>query len=297
MNNFKETLNNKIKIVDKKLAEYIYSLTNVPKTLLDSMSYSVMAGGKRIRPILMLSSYELFKKQDDMIWSFAIAVELIHTYSLIHDDLPCMDNDDYRRGKLTNHKVFGENIAVLAGDALLNQAMELMIKTVKTQGNLFEGITAIEYIFESVGSSGMIAGQCADIESEKMKTFDETYLKYIQENKTAKLINASFVSGGILAGVDKKTADVLFEYSNSIGLAFQIMDDILDVIGDKNKLGKSVGKDASSNKLTYPKIYGLEKSKQIAMQNIEKAKTAINSLNKNSKFLCDLADFIVDREI
>lgn len=297
MNEFKQDFKNKIEYVDDKLKGYMNSLKDIPDTLFKAMEYSVLAGGKRIRPILMMSSYELFKERDELIEDFAVAIELIHTYSLIHDDLPCMDNDDYRRGKLTNHKVFGENIAVLAGDALLNQSMELMLNRIASAEDKKAGVNAMKFIYESVGSKGMIAGQCADIESETMLEPNEKFLHYIQENKTAKLINASFVSGGILAGVSENDLELLYKYSNSIGLAFQIMDDILDVIGNEKQLGKSVGKDKDQNKLTYPKIYGLDKCREIAQENINFAKNSINKLNKDTKFLCDLADFIIDREI
>ncbi len=229
-----------------------------PETLRSAMMYSLMAGGKRLRPVLMLTTANSLGADVNNMMPVAAAIEMIHTYSLIHDDLPAMDNDDYRRGKLTNHKVYGEAMAILAGDALLTKAFELMT-TASIDNNLSPQsvLITIQEIAKAAGAVGMVGGQVADMEAEALTpTIDQ--LRYIHEHKTGDLLTVSVRAGAILCNASDQQLTALTTYAKNIGLAFQIQDDILDIIGDENKLGKPIGSDMRKNKMTYPALKGIE---------------------------------------
>lgn len=295
---FNEQLDRHIHKIETHLREFLHSgdTTNIPKVILESMEYSLMAGGKRLRPILLIEAAKSVGSNVEKVMPLACAIEMIHTYSLIHDDLPIMDNDDYRRGKLTNHKVFGEAVALLAGDALLNYSFEIMLNHVpKDKDEMRQYIIAIQEISFAAGIQGMIGGQVKDLECEGQKMDLET-LQYIHANKTGALIRASVRAGAIAGGGEKNQLDSLTIFGEKIGLAFQIVDDILDVIGDEKKLGKVVGSDAKNHKLTYPAIYGLEKSKKMVDKLLKDALKEIEIFGEKSEFLGKLGNFICKRD-
>ncbi|RMD46019.1 MAG: polyprenyl synthetase family protein [Aquificota bacterium] len=265
----------------------------VPEKLFDAMSYSLNAGGKRLRPILILESAKAVGKEtiDDIV-DIAVASEFIHTYSLIHDDLPAMDNDDLRRGKPTCHKVYGEAIAILAGDGLQSYAFEMISS--KKDISAEKLVRVINALSHGTGVYGMVGGQAADILHEKEGSFSD--IEFIHTHKTAKFIQSCCRIGAILADAKIEEEEALSNYGLYIGMAFQIQDDILDEIGDENKLGKRTKKDKEKNKLTYPSVFGLEKSKKMAKEYIEKAKEEIKIL-KYPDILSEIADFIIDREV
>lgn len=263
--NFKEELEQKVKIVDEIILKFSPSSIKNQELLSQSMNYSIKAGGKRIRPLLMHEIYALNNGKEEDIHYFMTALELIHTFSLIHDDLPAIDNDDYRRGKLTNHKIYGDAIAILAGDALLNYAYELISKLLVNtdQNNYTKIIKAFNILATKTGINGMIGGETCDVENEKNNsTLNKDQLMYIYENKTAALIQASLMIGGILAGLDENKINNLEQAGYNIGIAFQIQDDILDVIGNFEEIGKPVGSDEKNNKETYVTLYSLEESQE-----------------------------------
>lgn len=261
--------------------------------LAEAMEYSLLAKGKRLRPILCLCACEAVGGQKETALAAALALESIHTYSLIHDDLPGMDNDDYRRGKLTNHKVFGEALAILAGDALLTMAFEVLGKYgIK---NPVKAWQMSKILSERAGAGGMCAGQCADILAENQHISPEE-LNYIHEHKTADLIIAALLLGATAAGADEKEMAALEKYGEYFGLAFQITDDILDVTGDAEKLGKEVGSDDKNHKVTFVSAYGLTGAEKMAAASVAKAKEAVLSLNGKTDHLLWLADFLLSRE-
>lgn len=261
------------------------------------MRYSIFAGGKRLRPILTLKTCEMISGGFKKAMKIALGVEMIHTYSLIHDDLPAMDNDDFRRGKPTNHKVFGEDIAILAGDGLLNLAYETMLDGIPLNETNYERyILAIKEISKSAGVFGMIGGQTVDIQL-KDNIAEKEKLEFIHKNKTSALIEASIVSGALVAGANQEQIKHLKTYGQAIGLCFQIRDDILDKIGDEKLLGKKIGSDEINHKLTYLSLYGLDKS----ISEIQKLNTkAIESLSifneKESIFFTELANYLAYRK-
>jgi geranylgeranyl diphosphate synthase type II len=279
-----------------KIEEFINSYFNPPVTpsmLHESVLYSLTAGGKRLRPILCISSYESCGGKED-ITAYATAIEFIHTYSLIHDDLPAMDNDDLRRGKPTNHKIFGEAIAILAGDGLLTEAFRILsnpeyanVKPI----NLLKVISEISY---SAGLYGMVGGQAYDLISEG-KEPDKEVVEFIHLNKTAKLISASVKSGAILADAEDEKIKRMETYGLSIGLAFQIVDDILDIEGTTEQLGKPKGSDEKKGKMTYPRVYGIESSKEKAKNLIEQALGEIEIFGPKAEPLREIAKYIVKR--
>lgn len=272
-------------------------IDNVPKVLTDSMQYSLLAGGKRIRSVLAIAVYEAFGKPIEEILPVAINIELLHTYSLIHDDLPAMDNDDYRRGKLTNHKVFGEAMAILAGDGLLTHAFGNMAKALKDFSNipLNSALQILEEFAQYTGATGMVGGQVVDLQANQSCTSFEDLL-YIHTHKTGDLIVFSIRLGAILAGATNDQLERLTEFGRKIGFAFQIQDDILDVIGDTVKLGKKVGSDENNNKVTYPYFKGIEASKLEVQELTEAAKNAIKDIGIDTNNLYALADFLIYRE-
>ena len=271
-----------------ELYKKIDNLVGIEKTLHEAMKYSVKAGGKRFRPVLMLMTAKALDVSFDLLMPYAIAIEFIHTYSLIHDDLPAMDNDDYRRGKLTNHKVYGEAMAILAGDALLNLAYETLLRTSKTICD----INASRLLSLYAGASGMISGQALDILNENNKDATEEVLKNIHYNKTGKLILASILIPSCFAG--DNYFDELKNYGENLGLLFQITDDLLDVVSTFENLGKSLNKDENSNKLTFVSLYGLDGAKERAKKIYEDA-VAYASLVPNSEYLEQLAYMVYSR--
>jgi len=292
---FKEQLNKYIELVDVHLSSYFDYENGYNNTLIESMKYSLFAGGKRLRPILALAAYDLFGKDIGEIMPYACALEMIHTYSLIHDDLPAMDNDDYRRGKLTNHKVYSEGVAILAGDGLLNYSFEIMLENALKQKNLYPHIRSIKEIANSAGIDGMIGGQVVDLESEN-KTIKEEILNYIHINKTAALITAPLKVGAIIGGAKEEDIKNMEQIGLNLGLAYQIQDDILDVIGDENKLGKSIGSDMEKHKSTYPSLIGLESSIKRVKELTENVNSLLKPYNERSNFLLDLSNYLMQRE-
>ncbi|MBU5590747.1 polyprenyl synthetase family protein [Clostridium sp. MSJ-4] len=259
----------------------------------EAMYYSVNNGGKRIRPILNILIYKLYNNDYKEILPLASAIEMIHTYSLIHDDLPCMDDDDIRRGKPTNHKVFGEAIAILAGDALLNEAMNILFSLCLTKDKSF--LEASYFVAQSSGAEGMIGGQVVDILGEG-KSISKEELNYMHDKKTGALIRASILSAAIAANAPKEQIHILEEYARGLGLAFQIKDDILDVVGDENLLGKSINKDMKSEKSTFVTTYGLEKCKKMCNDITHKCIENLKSLNLDTKDLEKLTIDLLNRE-
>ncbi|OXX85023.1 farnesyl-diphosphate synthase [Paraclostridium benzoelyticum] len=293
--NFKEELKNRVANIEDLLNDYMPKVEGYQKTIFDSMNYSLKAGGKRLRPILTLEACKLVGGNEKDAYPFAVAIEMIHTYSLIHDDLPALDNDDLRRGRKTNHKVYGEAMAILAGDGLLNYAYEIMLRESLSKGEPEKYLKAINEIAKASGIYGMIGGQVVDIESEG-KSIDMEKLDFIHMNKTAAIIIGCMRAGAIIGGASEEELENVTKYAKNIGLSFQIVDDILDIVGDEAKLGKKVGSDIDNEKSTYPSLIGLEKSKETANKLIAEAKMSIDYINKESEFLNNLADYIVDRE-
>ena len=284
-------LNNK-EIIDGYLMRLAGIQGEIPATLYHSMHYSMSAGGKRIRPILSIASCEAVGGILEDVISAAIAIELIHTYSLIHDDLPAMDNDDLRRGKPTNHKVFGEATAILAGDGLLTMAFSILSED---KGGFERRIRIIHEIAIAAGSEGMVGGQQLDIENEGKK-IDAAALEELHRRKTGALILAAVRAGGISGGASEMQLQALTDYGKKTGLAFQIADDILDVEGDVEDVGKSTGKDAKQRKNTYPAILGLAQSKMLAGQLVNEAITSLDSFDDKADPLRMIAGYIIDRK-
>jgi len=292
---FKTKLQEWSNLVNDALQDYIRKKEGPGSDIYDAMKYSLMAGGKRLRPVLALAVCELLNGDRNEVLPFACAIEMIHTYSLIHDDLPAMDNDDYRRGKLTNHKVYGEAIAILAGDALLNLAFEVMLASM-AENNACPGgkIKAMHLIAESSGAKGMIRGQVIDLESEGKAIPKET-LEYMHKCKTGALIKAPVLAAAVICGASSLEYDKLSEYAENIGLAFQIKDDIMDVKGNREEMGKAAGSDAASNKTTYVTLYGADEAEKMLYKLIKKAVNALGCFGERADFLRDLAIYIGDR--
>lgn len=293
----KPYLEQKAALIEAELLESLPSIWNIPDSLRESMMYSLMAGGKRLRPILVLATVEALKGSTEAALPVACAVEMIHTYSLIHDDLPAMDNDDYRRGKLTNHKVYGEAMAILAGDALLTHAFYSIVQSYRAYDVPAEQIVEIiEDLSKLSGAPGMVGGQAADMLGEQGITGLEQ-LEYIHLHKTSDLIVFSLKAGGHLAGATPKQLQALEKFGQHIGLAFQIQDDILDLIGDEQKLGKPVKSDEKQKKVTYPYFVGVEASKDKVAQLTEQGKQAIIQAGfPQPERLLELADYLTQRD-
>lgn len=292
---FKDELNEIIEKVNVKLDSAL-PIEDLPqKRVTEAMRYSVEAGGKRLRPVLAVSVSRLLEGKDEEILPYAVAIELIHTYSLIHDDLPCMDDDDLRRGKPTNHKVFGEAMAVLAGDGLLNKAFEVMVDASIKCSNQSNALKTIEYIARASSNYGMLGGQVIDMENENKKvTVNE--LENMHNLKTGALISAAVMAPALFYNVDDAYRIALEKYAKNLGLAFQVKDDILDVEGNKEILGKNIGSDDINGKTTYISIYGLEKSKEILDKLTQEAINAIEIFGEKAYFLKELADYLLKRE-
>ena len=292
---FKNVLKEKIDYVETLLNEYMPKEEGYQQTIMKAMNYSLKAGGKRLRPILTLESCKIVGGREEDVIPFAMAIEMIHTYSLIHDDLPALDNDDLRRGKPTNHKVFGDGMATLAGDALLNYAFEIMLSSSIDKKDPNKYLKAINEIAKHAGIYGMIGGQVVDVESEN-KIIDKDKLDFIHLNKTAAMIIGCMRAGAIIGGASDEELEKITKYGENIGLSFQIVDDILDITGEEVKLGKPIGSDIENHKSTYPSLLGLEKSREIARQLIEEAKSSIDGLSSEIDFLNQLGDYIISRD-
>lgn len=291
----KEYLKSRQKILDIELKRLLPKTTVYPQTIRKSMRYSTFAGGKKLRPILCMAACESFGGSYKKALPFACVLEMIHTYSLIHDDLPAIDNDDLRRGMPTNHKIFGEAMAILAGDALLTMAFKISSgkEAVKAIG-AGRALRITHEIAHYAGVDGMVGGQVADIESEH-KEVPAKRVTFIHMNKTAALITASVRAGAIAAGCREKIIQKLTVFSEKIGLAFQITDDILNVEGDEQIIGKSVGSDAKLGKATYPAVFGLEKSRQIALKLVRDSMDMLDSVKPKTFYLKEIAGLIVAR--
>ncbi|MGD1903947.1 MAG: geranylgeranyl diphosphate synthase CrtE [Geitlerinemataceae cyanobacterium] len=265
-----------------------------PEKIYESMRYSLLAGGKRLRPLLCLATCEMMGGTREAAMPTACALEMVHTMSLIHDDLPAMDDDDYRRGRLTNHKVYGDDVAILAGDGLLAYAFEYIAK--ETQGVSADRLLdVVQCLGHAVGAAGLVGGQIVDLESEGKTDVPIETLNFIHNHKTAALLEACVVSGGTLAGASDDDAARLTRYARNIGLAFQIIDDILDITASSEELGKTAGKDVAAQKTTYPSLLGLEESKRRATALIEEAKAELEPYGQRADSLKAIADFIGSR--
>lgn len=283
------------RMIERNLEKYIVYKEPHPKRIYDAMRYSLMAGGKRLRPAMFLMTAKICGLSYKNAMPAACSLEMIHTYSLIHDDLPAMDNDDLRRGKPTNHKKFDEATAVLAGDALLTRAFEILLAPAKKSAvKTKNAAAAAGIIAKAAGSRGMIGGQMADMIYEKKKA-DKKALDYIHRHKTGALITASVEAAAVLAGDKPANIRNFRKYGEKIGLAFQIIDDILDRTGDPERLGKTKGKDKKSGKTTYLSLYGMETSAKEASKLILEAKKYLSKINRNTEKLEKLAEYFISR--
>ena len=289
----KSYLTSRQKAVDRALDRFIPNESTPPATIHKAMRYSLFAGGKRLRPILCLAAAEACQAKMAVALPFACAVECIHTYSLIHDDLPSMDNDDLRRGRATCHKAFGEGIAILAGDALLTIAFEIVAQA--RDSSRYDLRKTLREVAVAAGSQRLIAGQVADLEAEGRR-INRKQLRYIHENKTAALLTSSIRLGAMAANATSKQLLAATAFGQALGLAFQVIDDILDVTQTSEKLGKSAGKDAAANKATYPAVIGLEASRAEARRLTKKAHTALTLFGDRGDILRSLADYLLRRE-
>lgn len=279
-----------------KVEKYIFSDINtrkgIPSFLKEAMLYSIRAGGKRLRPALVFGTYEIFSKNYlDEVMPFAAAIEMIHTYSLIHDDLPAMDDDDFRRGQPSNHKVYGEDTAILAGDALLNTAVEIILDNISASDNGYK-LRAARNIMKASGAAGMIGGQILDVKY----IVDADTLKSMHLMKTGAMIKASVLTGGILAHFDVYEEKLLGVFADDLGNAFQIKDDILDVVGGSSKLGKPMGSDEKNKKITYPSVYGVDVSRKMLNNHVESALESLLQIDGNTEFLKSLVMYVKNRK-
>lgn len=299
--NFEKELSNKVKETDLCVRSFLPESGKYKELIVESARYSVEAGGKRLRPMILKESFQLCKGSDfNIVKPFMAAIEFIHSYSLVHDDLPAMDNDDYRRGKLTTHKKFGEDFGILAGDALLNHAYETMLNAIlRSYSNgydkdiIFRMNKAASVIAGKAGIDGMVGGQSLDVYLTG-KDMNKDQLEYIFNLKTGALIEASFMAGGILAGADDNTVDDLRLAGHLVGVAFQIQDDILDIYGSEKELGKPVHSDEKNNKNTYVSLYGLDAAKEAVSDMSVRAENILKNIGDN-EFLIQLVNYLINR--
>lgn len=292
--NFKEKYQSYVNMIEENLLRSIPDGNHYCGLLKEAMTYSLMAGGKRLRPVLALAASEMFDTPPQEVIPFGCAIEMIHTYSLIHDDLPAMDNDDYRRGKPTNHKVYGEAMAILAGDALLNLAYETML-TDAAASNSMRKLKAAGVVAQYAGALGMVGGQVIDLKSEG-KTIEGDRLKTMHRLKTGALIKAPVEAAAIISGADDRELELLCGYAANLGLAFQIKDDILDVEGTVENMGKKPGNDSSCNKSTYVTMFGLDQSKELLCKVTDEGIACLDSFGGKAQFLRELALSLVERD-
>lgn len=292
--NFQDELKRRTDEIEEMFRSFLPAEEGFARTMAQAMNYSMLAGGKRLRPMLIQETYRLFGGTEKVAEPFMAGMEMIHTHSLIHDDLPALDNDDYRRGRLTTHKVYGEAMGVLSGVALLNYAYETMLQAFSLTEDQDRVICALKVMAEKTGIHGMLGGQSVDVENDG-KTLEKEMLDYIYRNKTSALIEASMMTGAILAGADEQQVAVVEEAAGNIGLAFQIQDDILDVTSTDEELGKPVHSDEKNNKVTYVTLFGIEEaSRQVELLS-GKAIKLLKSLNKNNEFLYLLIEKLINR--
>ncbi|MCD7862304.1 MAG: polyprenyl synthetase family protein [Lachnospiraceae bacterium] len=295
---FNEVLTSKAENIEEIIRQYLPKEEGFQKTVLQAMNYSILAGGKRLRPMLMQEVFASCGGADEEILKpFMAALEMIHTYSLVHDDLPAMDNDEYRRGRKTTHAVYGEDMAILAGDGLLNYAFETALRAfdIADAGEYPRIVRALEVLANKAGIYGMIGGQVCDVESEnQQEEISAGKLLFIHEHKTAALIEAAMMIGGILAGADEKRISALEQAASDIGIAFQIQDDILDVTGSQEVLGKPIGSDERNHKQTYVSIYGLQQSAK-DVDRLSREAISLMELQEDS-FLFQLITWLIHRE-
>lgn len=300
--NIREELGARAKHVEEVLAAYLPEEASTQKTIFEAMNYSLLAGGKRIRPILMEESYKMFSQKNGVstkaIHAFMSAMEMIHTYSLVHDDLPAMDNDEYRRGKKTTHAVYGETMGILAGDALLNYAFETAAEAFSDEEVNASYLKAYQVLAKKAGAYGMIGGQVVDIETEGMTAEQVTIerLEYIHLLKTAALLEASLMIGAILGGANAEEVAVMEQIGRRVGIAFQIQDDILDVTSSMEVLGKPIGSDEKNNKVTYVTLVGLEKAQAEVEKLSNEAVELLEQLLVQSEFLKETILYLIHRE-
>ncbi|MEI4790742.1 polyprenyl synthetase family protein [Bacillus sp. FJAT-53060] len=293
-NNLNEFLTTRKQVIEDYLFTYVQEL-QIPEQLKSSMLYSLKAGGKRLRPVLVLALLNAYGKREKDGIPVGCAVEMIHTYSLIHDDLPCMDDDDLRRGKPTNHKVYGEATAVLAGDALLTESFRLITSQLSEDVPADQKLRIIDELVKSAGALGMVGGQFEDMEAEQ-KQIPLAELESIHARKTGKLLTFSVAAGAMLAGASDDDIEKLREFSYHIGIAFQIRDDILDLEGSEEKIGKRVGSDTANDKSTYPSLITLSRAKEKLNEHITRAKEIVSNLELKQQLLHDLCDLIASRD-
>ena len=292
--NFQDELKRRTDEIEEMFRSFLPAEEGFARTMAQAMNYSMLAGGKRLRPMLIQETYRLFGGTEKVAEPFMAGMEMIHTHSLIHDDLPALDNDDYRRGRLTTHKVYGEAMGVLSGVALLNYAYETMLQAFSLTEDQDRVICALKVMAEKTGIHGMLGGQSVDVENDG-KPLEKEMLDYIYRKKTSALIEASMMTGAILAGADEQQVAVVEEAAGNIGLAFQIQDDILDVTSTDEELGKPVHSDEKNNKVTYVTLFGIkEASRQVELLS-EKAIKLLKSLNKNNEFLYLLIVKLINR--
>lgn len=292
--NFQDELKRRTDEIEEMFRSFLPAEEGFARTMAQAMNYSMLAGGKRLRPMLIQETYRLFGGTEKVAEPFMAGMEMIHTHSLIHDDLPALDNDDYRRGRLTTHKVYGEAMGVLSGVALLNYAYETMLQAFSLTEDQDRVICALKVMAEKTGIHGMLGGQSVDVENDG-KPLEKEMLDYIYRNKTSALIEASMMTGAILAGADEQQVAVVEDAAGNIGLAFQIQDDILDVTSTDEELGKPVHSDEKNNKVTYVTLFGIEEaSRQVELLS-EKAIKLLKSLNKNNEFLYLLIEKLINR--
>ena len=281
--------------VEAIITKYLPKESGYQKTVMEAMNYSFLAGGKRLRPMLMQETYRLFGGSSDIIEPFMAAIEMIHTYSLIHDDLPAMDNDDYRRGRKTTHVVYGEAMGILAGDALLNFAFETACKGLMQDVGNPAVARAVQILAQKSGIYGMLGGQVVDVESEG-QPLEREKLDFIYDLKTGALIEASMLIGAVLAGASEKEQQVILHVAKDVGLAFQIQDDILDVTSDMETLGKPIGSDEKNHKTTYVTIRGLAQAQKDVEKISERALEGVASLSEENVFLNELIRYLIHRK-
>ena len=289
----KELWNERRELVEQQLVKELAQEPPLDETLAAAMKYSLMAGGKRLRPILLMAAADAVGAKGTDYLTAGCALEMIHTYSLIHDDLPAMDNDDYRRGKLTNHKIYGDGMAVLAGDALLTLAFEVLTRQQHTDAATL--LRVVKEISTAAGMNGMVGGQAIDLESEG-KHIDMETLRRMHMGKTGALFRAALRSGAILAGADEKKLAALTDYAEKFGLAFQITDDILDVVGDEKLIGKPVGSDIRNEKSTYVTLTSLEEAQKLAKETVDGAVAALQDFGPEADFLRQLVRYMLERK-
>lgn len=292
--NFQDELKKRTDRAEDVIREYLPKAEGFSRNMVQAMNYSMLAGGKRLRPILMEETYTLFGGKGKEIEPFMAGMEMIHTHSLIHDDLPAIDDDDYRRGRLTTHKVYGEAMGILSGAALLNYAYEVMFRAFSLTDQRERVIRALMIMSDKTGVYGMLGGQSVDVENDG-KPLTREMLDYIYKNKTSALIEAAMMTGAVLGGAEEKEIETVCRAAGKIGLAFQIQDDILDVISTKEELGKPVHSDEKNNKVTYVSLFGIDEALKQVRQLSQEAIELMESLNKKNEFLCMLIQELVSR--